>query len=156
MAVYTDINEIELAEFLGKYDVGELLSYKGIAEGTENSNFLVHTSTASYILTLYENRVAESDLPFFLGLMEHLAERGIACPLPVHRNDGRVTGQLAGRAAALITFLEGMWMRRPTADHCRQVGEAMARLHIAGKDFHMARPNALDLAGWADEDIFAH
>lgn len=148
MAVYTDINEIELAEFLGRYDVGELLSYKGIAEGTENSNFLVHTSTASFILTLYENRVAESDLPFFLGLMEHLAERGIACPLPVHRNDGQVTGQLAGRAAALITFLEGMWMRRPTADHCRQVGEAMARLHIAGKDFHMARPNALDPAGW--------
>ncbi len=148
MAVYTDINEIELAEFLGHYTVGELLSYKGIAEGTENSNFLVHTSTGSYILTLYEKRVAESDLPFFLGLMEHLADRGIACPLPVHRDDGGVVGQLADRPAALITFLEGMWMRRPTADHCRQVGGALAKLHLAGSDFELRRPNALDSSGW--------
>ena len=148
MAVYTDINEIELAEFLGNYSVGELLSYKGIAEGTENTNFLVRTSTASFILTLYEKRVAESDLPFFLGLMEHLAARGIACPLPVHRHDGSAVGRLAGRPAALIAFLEGMWMRRPTADHCRQVGEAMAALHLAGVDFAMSRPNALDPVGW--------
>lgn len=148
MAVYTDINEIELAEFLGHYSVGELLSYKGIAEGTENTNFLVRTSTASFILTLYEKRVAESDLPFFLGLMEHLAARGIACPLPVHRHDGSAVGRLAGRPAALIAFLEGMWMRRPTADHCRQVGEAMAALHLAGADFAMSRPNALDPVGW--------
>ncbi len=148
MAVYTDITEIELAEFLGHYSVGELLSYKGIAEGTENTNFLVHTSDASYILTLYEKRVAEADLPFFLGLMEHLAGKNIACPLPVHRDDGAVVGQLAGRPAALITFLEGMWMRRPTVEHCRQVGEAIARLHIAGADFPLSRPNALDPDGW--------
>lgn len=148
MAVYTDINEIELAEFLGHYSVGELLSYKGIAEGTENSNFLVHTSAAPYILTLYEKRVAETDLPFFLGLMEHLADRGIACPLPVHRDDGQVVGKLAGRPAALITFLEGMWMRRPTADHCRQVGVAIAKLHLAGADFAARRPNALGPEEW--------
>ena len=150
MAVYTDISETELAEFLGHYSVGELMSYKGIAEGTENTNFLVHTSDASYILTLYEKRVAESDLPFFLGLMEHLAGRGIACPLPVQRNDGTVVGQVAGRPAALITFLEGMWMRRPTVEHCRQVGEALAGLHVAGCDFPLSRPNALDPKGWRE------
>lgn len=148
MAVYTDINEIELAEFLGHYSVGELLSYKGIAEGTENSNFLVHTSTGSYILTLYEKRVARVDLPFFLGLMEHLSGKGLACPLPVHRDDGQVVGELAERPAALITFLEGMWMRRPTVDHCRQVGEVIARLHLSGADFALTRQNALNPGGW--------
>ncbi len=147
MAVYTDINEIELAQFLADYDIGGLLSYKGIAEGTENSNFLIHAESGAYILTLYERRVAGSDLPFFLGLMEHLAGKGLPCPLPVHRRDGGVVGQLAGRPAAIITFLEGMWMRRPTVQHCREVGRALAQLHLAGEDFPMSRRNALDLAG---------
>jgi homoserine kinase type II len=147
MAVYTDIAEAELAAFLARYDIGGLLSYKGIAEGTENSNFILHTNgsegSGSFILTLYEKRVERDDLPFFLGLMEHLAERGVSCPLPVHRRDGEVIGELAGRPAAIITFLEGMWPRRPTAVHCRAVGEALARLHVAGADFALTRPNAL-------------
>ncbi|MEZ5810751.1 MAG: homoserine kinase [Rhizobiaceae bacterium] len=150
MAVYTDINEEELGAFLDHYSVGQLLSYKGIAEGTENTNFLVHTATGSYILTLYEKRVAEADLPFFLGLMQHLANKDIACPLPVVRDDGGLVGRVAGRPAALITFLEGMWMRRPTVEHCRQVGAAIAGLHLAGTDFSMRRRNALDLAGCRD------
>ncbi|MDW6020919.1 homoserine kinase [Mesorhizobium sp. BAC0120] len=148
MAVYTDITEGELGAFLKQYPVGELLSYKGIAEGTENSNFLLHTSAGAYILTLYEKRVDRSDLPFFLGLMEHLAKRGISCPLPVHRSDGAVIGELAGRPAALITFLEGMWMRRPTVAHCREVGKALAAMHLAGADFPLSRPNALAIDGW--------
>jgi homoserine kinase type II len=152
MAVYTDIAEAELAAFLARYDIGGLLSYKGIAEGTENSNFILHTNgsegSGSFILTLYEKRVERDDLPFFLGLMEHLAERGVSCPLPVHRRDGEVIGELAGRPAAIITFLEGMWPRRPTAVHCRAVGEALARLHVAGADFALTRPNALSLPGW--------
>ncbi|HEV2899933.1 MAG TPA: homoserine kinase [Pseudaminobacter sp.] len=148
MAVYTDVSESELEAFLAGYSVGQLLSYKGIAEGSENSNFLLHTTSGAYILTLYEKRVDKSDLPFFLGLMEHLARKGISCPLPVHRRDGSVTGTLAGRTAALITFLEGMWMRRPTAAHCREVGKALAALHIAGADFPMTRPNALQIDGW--------
>src|SRR6185369_2229609 len=126
MAVYTDVAAEELAEFLKGYDIGELLSYKGIAEGSENSNFLLHTSKGAYILTLYEKRVERADLPFFLGLMEHLANKGISCPLPVHRGDGVVIGDLAGRPAALITFLEGMWLRRLTPTHCREVGTALA------------------------------
>ncbi|WP_353642251.1 homoserine kinase [Mesorhizobium sp. WSM2239] len=148
MAVYTDVSESELETFLGSYSVGQLLSYKGIAEGSENSNFLLHTTSGAYILTLYEKRVDKSDLPFFLGLMEHLARKGISCPLPVHRRDGSVTGTLAGRTAALITFLEGMWMRRPTAAHCREVGKALAGLHLAGADFPLSRPNALQIDGW--------
>jgi homoserine kinase type II len=148
MAVYTDVSESQLGAFLQDYSIGELLSYKGIAEGSENSNFLLHTTSGSYILTLYEKRVDKDDLPFFLGLMEHLARKGISCPLPVHRLDGSVTGVLAGRTAAVITFLEGMWMRRPTVAHCREVGKALASLHLAGMDFPMSRPNALNMAGW--------
>ena len=149
MAVYTDITEVELEAFLRDYDIGGLLSYKGIAEGTENSNFILHTGNGrAFILTLYEKRVARDDLPFFLGLMEHLARRGVSCPLPVRRRDGAVIGELAGRPAAIITFLEGMWPRRPTPAHCRAVGETLARMHVAGADFSLARPNALSLPGW--------
>lgn len=148
MAVYTDVTEVELAEFLRGYDVGGLLSYKGIAEGSENSNFLLHTEHAPFILTLYERRVEKADLPFFLGLMEHLAKKGISCPLPVRRRDGAVIGTLAGKPAALITFLEGMWLRRPNAANCREVGKALAALHVASADFTLSRPNALDIEGW--------
>lgn len=148
MAVYTDVSESELVEFLKAYAIGDLLSYKGIAEGSENSNFLLHTGSGSYILTLYEKRVDEADLPFFLGLMQHLARKGISCPLPVERRDGGVIGTLAGRKAALITFLEGMWMRKPSAVQCREVGKALAGLHLAGADFPLTRRNALQIDGW--------
>ena len=148
MAVYTDVAAEDLARFLAGYDVGELLSYKGIAEGVENSNFLVHTSTANFILTLYERRVAERDLPFFLGLMEHLASRGITCPQPVKTKTGKTLGKLAGRPAAMVTFLDGLWLRRPSAAHCAALGEALARLHLAGSDFAMRRDNALSVDGW--------
>jgi homoserine kinase type II len=148
MAVYTDVSAEDLAQFLAGYDLGELRSYKGIAEGVENSNFLVHTSGGYFILTLYEKRVAAADLPFFLGLMEHLATRGLTCPQPVKNRGGQVLGALAGRPAALVTFLDGMWIRRPSAGHCAAVGEALGRLHLAGHDFPMRRRNALSVAGW--------
>ena len=148
MAVYTDVTADELNEFLAGYDIGALLSYKGIAEGVENSNFLVHTGAGNFILTLYEKRVAEKDLPFFLALMEHLAARGITCPQPVKNKKGGMLGILAGRPAAIVTFLEGLWIRRPTAAHCAAVGDALARLHLAGKDFQKERANALGIASW--------
>ena len=148
MAVYTDVAADELAEYLAGYDIGELLSYKGIAEGVENSNFLVHTSRGYFILTLYERRVAERDLPFFLALIEHLAARGITCPQPVKNRSGKVLGKLAGRPAALVTFLDGIWIRRPTAAHCAALGDALAHLHLAGADFTMRRDNALSVGGW--------
>ncbi|WP_112831163.1 homoserine kinase [Rhizobium cremeum] len=148
MAVYTDITETDLKAFLAEYEAGELLSYKGIAEGVENSNFLLHTSTGPLILTLYEKRVEKNDLPFFLGLMQHLADRGLSCPLPLPRKDGALLGELSGRPAALISFLEGMWLRKPEAKHCREVGKALAQMHVAGEGFALKRPNALSLEGW--------
>ncbi len=148
MAVYTDVSTDDLARFLARYDIGELLSYKGIAEGVENSNFLVHTSKGYFILTLYEKRVAEEDLPFFLGLMEHLAARGLNCPQPVRATDGTALGVLAGRPAAIVTFLDGLWIRKPSVAHCVAVGEALAKLHLAGSDFKMTRINALSVESW--------
>ncbi|MBB3408705.1 homoserine kinase type II [Rhizobium sp. BK316] len=148
MAVYTDIAEDDLKWFLTEYDAGTLLSYKGIAEGVENSNFLLHTSKAPLILTLYEKRVEKSDLPFFLGLMQHLSAGGLSCPLPLPRKDGALLGTLSGRPAALISFLEGMWLRKPEPKHCREVGKALAQMHVAGEGFALTRPNALSLEGW--------
>ena len=148
MAVYTDVSADDLADFLADYDLGELLSYKGIAEGVENSNFLVHTTSGHYILTLYEKRVAPEDLPFFLALMEHLAARGLTCPQPVKSRAGQALGWVAGRPAAVVTFLDGMWIRRPSAIHCAAVGDALARLHLAGADFPLKRINALSVEGW--------
>ena len=148
MAVYTDVSADDLTRFLAGYDLGKLLSYKGIAEGVENSNFLVHTERGNFILTLYEKRVAAGDVPFFLALMEHLANRGINCPLPVHNRTGHVLGQLAGRPAAIVTFLDGLWIRRPSNKHCGAVGAALARLHLAGADFKMRRANALSVDSW--------
>src|SRR5438309_10928091 len=148
MAVYTDVAAEELAEFLKAYDIGELLSYKGIAEGVENSNFLMHTSKGAYILTLYEKRVAEGDLPYFLSLMAHLAEHGVICPQPAKNRSGAVYSTLAGRPAAIINFLEGVWPRRPNAAHCAGVGEALAKMHLAGRDFPLVRANALSVLGW--------
>jgi homoserine kinase type II len=148
MAVYTDVAADELADFLKNYEIGELLSYKGIAEGVENSNFLLHTTSGSFILTLYEKRVAKGDLPFFLSLMTHLASRGVNCPQPVKDRSGEALRTLAGRPAAIITFLEGIWPRKPNSAHCTGVGKVLAQMHMAGADFAMVRANALSVSGW--------
>ncbi|MFD1702792.1 homoserine kinase [Methylopila henanensis] len=148
MAVYTEVPDEDLAVFLKAYDIGEAVSFKGIAEGVENSNYLLVTTKARFILTLYEKRVERSDLPFFLGLLEHLSAKGLNCPQPVKARDGAVLGELCGRPAALVTFLDGVSVRRPTAAHCAELGRALAELHEAGKGFGLTRPNALSVAGW--------
>ena len=148
MAVYTEVADDELAAFLGEYDVGGAVSFKGIAEGVENSNYLLLTDGPPFIVTLYEKRVAREDLPFFLGLMEHLAARGIPCATPIRGRDGKALRELCGRPAALVSFLNGVWPRRPGPVHCAALGEALARMHLAGADFSLHRPNALALAGW--------
>jgi homoserine kinase type II len=149
VAVYTEVADEELSAFLATYDIGTVLSYKGIAEGVENTNYFLHTTQGSYILTLYEKRVREADLPFFLALMRHLANKGLNCPLPVSNREGEPLGRVAGRPAAIITFLEGIAIRRPTAQHCGALGSALAKLHLAGRDFLMTRSNALSLNAWA-------
>jgi homoserine kinase type II len=148
MAVYTEVSDEELAAFIASYGLGELLSFKGIAEGVENTNYLVHATRGTFILTLYERRVLPQDLPFFLGLMEHLAAHGVSCPTPVRDKDGRNLKELAGRPAALVTFLEGFWVRKPTAAHCAAVGRALARMHMGGEGFSLRRANALGLSDW--------
>ena len=148
MAVYTEVADDELASFIADYGFGEVLSCKGIAEGVENTNYMIDTERGRYFLTLFEKRTAPEDLPFFLGLMEHLAARGINCPLPVHTKDGRVLGTLADRPAVLITFLEGVWHRKPHAVHCHAVGRALASLHLSGSDFQLRRTNGLGLRDW--------
>lgn len=148
MAVYTEISDDDLTAFVAGYDIGEVLSCKGIAEGVENSNFLLVTDQASFILTLYEKRVDPDDLPFFLGLTEHLSQRGVPCPVPVRANDGDMLCSLSGRPAAIMTFLNGMWPKRTDNHHCAELGRAMAEMHLAGADFKLTRPNALSVEGW--------
>ena len=148
MAVYTEVTGEALGAFLSDYDLGRVVSLEGIAEGVENTNYLLRTEKGPFMLTLYEKRVKESDLPFFLGLMDHLSDNGLTCPRPVHNRQGAALGRLAGRAAAIVTFLEGHWMRQPKAAHCAQVGEALARMHKAGRGFGVRRANALSVTGW--------
>jgi homoserine kinase type II len=148
MAVYTDVSFEDLERLLRAYDIGMPLSFKGIAEGVENSNFYLQTDRGAFILTLYEKRVSPGDLPFYLGLMEHLARRGIVCPLPVPTKDGALSTALNGRSCAIVTFLTGLSVRRPTAAHCANAGATLARLHQAGEGFALTRANALGPAGW--------
>ena len=150
MAVYTEVPDNELRAFIEQYEIGEVMACKGIAEGVENSNYLLHTTQGSYILTLYEKRVKREDLPFFLGLMQHLAAKGLNCPTPLNGKDGTALRELCGRPAAICSFLEGMWPRRPNERHCQLLGAALADLHVKGRDFAMQRPNNLSLAGWQE------
>jgi homoserine kinase type II len=148
MAVYTEVSDDAIARFIASYDLGKLTSCKGVAEGVENTNYAIHTERGPYFLTLFEKRVARTDLPFFLGLMEHLAARGISCPLPVRDRQGRMLRELAHKPAALVTFLEGISHSRLNTRHCAAVGEALAGLHVAGLDFPLKRKNALSVVGW--------
>jgi len=148
MAVYTEVTDEALTEFLSLYDIGGLLAFRGIAEGVENSNYALKTSQGDFILTLYEKRVNTADLPWFLGLMEHLAAQGLSCPLPVRARDDRNLNALAGKTAAITTFLPGVWPRRVLVAHCEPLGAALAQLHLAGQDFAPTRKNALGPEGW--------
>ena len=147
MAVYTHASDAAIARFLEDYPVGRLVSSQGITEGVENSNYLLTTEQngqrVRYILTLYEKRVKERDLPFFLGLMQHLARKNILCPLPMVRADGALYAELEGRPAALTGFLNGCSVRRVELEHVAELGQAMAALHLSGEDFGLSRENDL-------------
>jgi homoserine kinase type II len=148
MAVYTAIDETSLDAFLAAYDIGPAVQLHGIAQGVENSNYVLMTERGRFILTLYERRVEPADLPFFLGLMDHLAARGVPCPTPVHGRDGEALRSLCGRQAAVVSFLEGTSPHRVRAPQCAALGAALAHLHLAGAGFEMARANALSVSGW--------
>ncbi|MCC3862327.1 homoserine kinase [Pseudemcibacter aquimaris] len=150
MAVYTHVTANDIAEFLEAFDVGEVVSFKGIAEGVENSNYLLATTKDKFILTLFEKRVNEDDLPFFMNLMKHLSDKGINCAEPVADKNGEVLKTLCGRPTALIGFLNGLSVTKPSAKNCRDLGIAMAEMHLAVADFDMSRANDLSLAGWVE------
>ena len=151
MAVYTQLGAETLAELIAAYEVGELLSAKGIAEGVSNSNWLVETTGRTgagsrFILTLYERRIDIAELPFFLALLDHLAGHGCAVPATIHDRAGASLREVAGKAAALIEFLPGVSPSRPTAAQARAVGAALAQVHLAGQDFPLTRRDRLDPA----------
>ncbi|TAN58816.1 MAG: homoserine kinase [Rhodospirillales bacterium] len=148
MAVYTEVSDEELAAFAAQYDIGDVQAFKGIAEGVENSNYLLAAERGQFILTLYEKRTRPEDLPFFLGLMEHLAARGLACPTPIHGRDGQALRQLSGKPAAMVSFLKGMSAKSLQPWHCQALGQALGQLHLAGADFKGGRANALSVSGW--------
>ncbi|MFN3448990.1 MAG: homoserine kinase [Roseococcus sp.] len=148
MAVYTEVSDEALRAFLAQYAIGELLAYRGIAEGVENSNYALKTTQGDFILTLYEKRVDPAELPWFLGLMQHLAARGLSCPQPVPGRDGVALRTLEGRPAAICTFLPGFWPRRVRPSHCAPLGEALAQLHRAGEGYAPTRRNALGPDSW--------
>ncbi len=149
MAVYTQVSAEEMAALLTRYeDAGQLVSAKGIAEGVENSNYLVETDLHRFFLTLYEKRIDVDDLPFFFALLDHLADAGNRVPRTIKDRDGVQLQQVAGRPACLIEFLSGVSVSHPTATQAQAVGEALGRMHAALADFAGDRPNALGLAGW--------
>ena len=133
MAVYTEIGDDELRAFIAAYDIGEVLSCKGIAEGVENSNFLLDHRARQLHPDPLRKAGGTADLPFFIALMDHLAHQGVACPTPVRAKDGEALRELCGRPAAIVTFLNGMWPRRIDPFHCAGLGAALARLHLAGR-----------------------
>jgi homoserine kinase type II len=148
MAVYTEVSDEDLAGFIARYDIGEPIAFKGIAEGVSNSNFFLQTTRDRYILTVYESRAPREDLPFFIGLMDHLAHRGFDCPQPIRMTDGGALADIAGKPAALVSYLDGLSVKKPSAAHCLAAGRALAELHRAGEGFGMTRPNPLAVCGW--------
>ena len=149
MAVYTDISDEELNALLSDFDLGAPLAFKGIAEGVENSNFLLETEAGQFILTVYEKRVREDELPFFLGLTRWLAQHDYPSATPMIDKAGEALKRVRGKPCAIFSFLPGLAVRRPTAAHCREAGEGLARLHLAGEGFSMSRANDLGQAAWA-------
>ncbi len=151
MAVYTEIDSNTLAEFAAQYPLSQVDGFKGITEGVQNSNFLLTTADAKYILTIYEssaNGVSAADLPFFLGLMLHLSAQGLSCPVPLARKDGELISTIKNKPAALVSFLEGRSVKTPRPEHCRALGAAMAQMHLAGDGFELKRPNNHGLGNW--------
>ncbi len=148
MAVYTRVSDDELAAFLKSYDLGEVRQFSGITAGVENSNYRLTTEGGDYILTLFEGRTAESDLPFFIDLMTHIDGAGLSCPKPVAGGDGVVLRRLCGKDAAIVTFLQGASYRFPSPEQCYSAGAMLAKMHKAAADFPKTHANAFGYQSW--------
>lgn len=147
MAVFTPVSDQELATWLSHYSLGEVRDFRGIASGIENTNFFLTTTQGDYVLTLFE-KLGEQELPFYLNLMQHLAAHGVPVPNPIPRDDGTLFGLLHGKPAAIVTRLPGSAQLSPTPQHCAEVGQMLARSHLAGRDFTDRQPNLRSLAWW--------
>ena len=148
MAVYTQVSAETAEQLLSRYDVGRLVSLKGIAEGVENSNYLLETDEARFILTLYESRVDPADLPYFHNLLAHLHHAGCAVPRFIDDRQGQWLQEVAGKKACLIEFLPGISVSDPTPAQARSVGGTLAKMHLAVADFAENKPNPLGFASW--------
>lgn len=150
MAVYTIVDTQELHNLLARYDIGALISCKGIAEGVENSNYFIETDKAKFVLTIYENRVNKDELPFFFDLLEHLHKSN--CPVPkfIAANDGSILQNVAGKPACIIEFLSGVSITQPTAAAARSTGAELAKMHIALRNFTGSRRSSMALPNWQD------
>jgi len=150
LAVYTKLAAAEIKSLVNQYDIGEMKDFRGIEEGSENTNYLIQASAAKHILTIYEKRVQPEDLPFFLKLTEHLADRGIPCPRPVHDKNGNVLKEIKGKNAAIVSFLNGKSVSKITPTHCQEVGEMLAKMHLAADGFPLQRHNNIGKESWRE------
>lgn len=148
MAVYTLLSDADVTALLAQYDLGGLIACEGIAEGVENTNYRLTTSAGHFVLTIFEKRTSEADLPFFVSVMARLAAQNFPAPRPIALRDGTYLARIHGKPALIVTLLDGAWPRSPTIAHCAAIGEALARMHIALQGFSGERSNALSLRGW--------
>ncbi len=157
MAVHTKLTEQEIADFIqDNYQIGKLVSFKEIMDGIDNSNFIIQTDSDKFILTIFENRIKKDELPFFMSLKLHLAEHKIRCPKPIKNNSGQLISSVKNKPAAVVSFLNGATLKPQenglyasiTKNHCAQVGQVLANLHNAVRDFKEVRKNDLGISGW--------
>lgn len=148
MAVYTHISETDLREHLTRFDLGELLSFDGISEGVENTNYRLETTRGRYILTLFEKRIERDELPFYITFMEFIRENGVPAPYAAEAKTGEKITDFNGKPSVITPFLEGVWSRNPTAVQCEALGNTLGRMHLAGRKFPLKRKNSLSLPAW--------
>ena len=148
MAVYTNLDEDQIKDFLKLYNIGELISFSGITEGIENSNFYIKTSLGNFILTIFEKRVDIKDIPFFIKIMLHLNKNGYYCPKPICDKNKEFLKELRGKPTIIVNFLEGKAKNNITIENCNQVGSSMGLMHLYSKDFKIQRDNSLSFKGW--------
>ena len=152
MAVYTKLKHQEVRQFLEQYNINNFKDYKGITEGVENTNYLIKTSEQDYILTIYEKRVDENDLPFFIKLLSYLSENKFPCPKPIANKNNEKINRIKNKNAALVTFLNGQSKNKITSEECFEIGKITAQLHEITKKFNINRKNNLSIENW--ESIF--
>ncbi len=148
MAVYTKVSKGGVQSILNKYDVGRLIKYEEIQEGIENSNFKVTTTDGTFILTIYEKRVKEEDLPYFINLMDHLSSNGINCPKPIKDKSGEIFQSISNKKSILVTFLSGNSLKFINKGHCYELGKNLANFHLQGLKFKVKRENDLNHRSW--------